>query len=141
VELEGAILSRLHQPDRLVARYPTLWLVKHEIVAILVSSKVEIGPTAIARSGYSSRARHWVHVVLGGYELRGAMETPGKFNFGAVMFEGDSIFLALYDAQLTAIFFPRVRAEAPAMLFNRRVVDAIGLMPRREIPPERTEED
>ncbi len=135
VELEGAILSRLHQPDRLVARYQTLWLVKREIAAILVTSKAEIGPTTFVRSGYTNRFRQWVHVVLGGYELRGSMEVTGKFNFGTVMFEGDALFLALYDANLTAILFPRVETEAQAMLFNRKQVDAMGLMPRGEIPP------
>lgn len=141
IEMEGSILSRLHQPNRLVARYSTLWVVKQEIAAILVSSKAEIGPTGVStRSGFMTRSHQWVHVVLGGYELRGIVETTGKFNFGAVMFEGDAIFLPLYDADLTAILFPKIEAEAPAILFNRRMVDAMGLMPRREIPTEPEEQ-
>lgn len=141
VEMEGAILSRLHQPNRLVARYPSLWLVKGEIVALLVSTKSEIGPTGVYGTGYLGRAPSWVHVILGGYELRGKIETPGKFDFASLMFEGDTIFLALYDAELTAVLFPKIEAETPAMMFNRRMVDAIGLMPRREIPDEGTEEE
>jgi hypothetical protein len=141
VELEGAILSRLHQPNRLVARYQKLWLVKHEIVALLVSSKNEVGPTGVYGTGYLGRTPSWVHVVIGGYELRGKIETPGKFDFGSLMFEGDSIFIALYDATLTAILFPKIEAETPAMVFNRRMVDAIGLMPRREIPTEEMQEE
>lgn len=141
VELEGAILSRLHQPNRLVARYPQLWLVKREIVALLVSTKSEIGPTGVYGTGYLGRTPSWVHIVLGGYELRGKIGTPGKFDFGSLMFEGDTIFIALYDAELTAVLFPKIEAETPAMMFNRRMVDAIGLMPRREIPDEGTEEE
>jgi len=140
VEMEGAILSRLHQPNRLVARYPSLWLVKHEIVALLVSTKSEIGPTGVYGTGYLGRAPSWVHVILGGYELRGKIETPGKFDFGSLMFEGDTIFIALYDAELTAVLFPKIEAETPALMFNRRMVDAIGLMPRREIPEEGVKE-
>jgi hypothetical protein len=136
VEIESAKLSRLHQPNRLVARYQSLGLVKPAIVAILVSSKSEIGPTGITGSFYRGREPQWVHVVLGGYELRGSMETSGKFNFSTVMFEGDSIFLPLYNAELTAILFPRIQVESPAMLFNRKMVDVMGLMPRREIPEE-----
>jgi hypothetical protein len=139
VEMDGAKLSRLHQPNRLVARYQSLWLVKQEIVAILVSGRGEIGATAVGGTGYyREREPQWVHVVLGGYELRGMMETPGKFNFGEVMFSGESIFLPLFNAELTAILFPKIQAEAPAMLFNRKMVDALGLMPRREIPEEPT---
>jgi hypothetical protein len=136
VEIEGAILSRLQQPERLIARFQTLWVVKREISGILVSNKAEIGPTAIARSGYRSRAQNWVHVVLDDYELRGILETSGKFNMSSVMFEGDAIFLALFKARLTATRFPNVEAESVAMLFNRKMVDAIGLIPRREIPAE-----
>ena len=141
VEMEGAILSRLHQPNRLVARYSSLWLVKREIVALLVSAKSEIGPTGVYGTGYLGRAPSWVHVILGGYELRGKIETPGKFDFGSLMFEGDIIFIALYDAELTAVFFPKIEAETPALMFNRRMVDAIGLMPRREIPDEGAKEE
>jgi hypothetical protein len=138
VEMESAKLSRLHQPNRLIARYQSLGLVKHAIVAILVSSRGEIGPTGITGSLYRGRAPQWVHVVLGGYELRGSIETSGKFNFSNIMFEGESIFLPLYSAELTAILFPKIQAEAPALLFNRKMVDAMGQMPRREIPEEPT---
>lgn len=141
VEMEGAILSRLHQPNRLVARYSNLWVVKREIIALLVSTKAEIGPTGVStRTGYLNRVHQWVHVVLGGYELRGIVETVGKFNFGSVMFEGDAIFLPLYESNLTAVLFPKIEAEGPAMLFNRKMVDAIGLMPRREIPTKPEEQ-
>lgn len=138
VEIDGAKLSRLHQPNRLIARYQSLWLVKQEIVAVLVSSKGEIGPTSFGGVGYRGREPQWLHVVLGGYEFRGMMETAGKFNFGEVMFGGESIFLPLFNAELTAILFPKIQVEAPALLFNRKMVDAMGLMPRREIPEEPT---
>jgi hypothetical protein len=134
VEIEGAHLMRLHQPGRMVARHPTLWLVKSEIVTILLSKRPELGPTTYVRGGYTTTVPHWVRIVMGGYELRGIVETPGKFSFGALMFEGDSIFIPLYNAELGAILFPTVRGEAPAMIFNRNMVDAIGLLSRDEIP-------
>jgi len=136
LEIDSAKLSRLHQPNRLVARYQSLGIVKAAIVAILVSSKSEIGPTGVTGSFYKGREPQWVHVVIGGYELRGSIETAGKFSFSSVMFEGELIFLPLYSAEITAILFPNIEAEAPALLFNRKMVDAIGLMPRREIPEE-----
>jgi hypothetical protein len=134
VEIKGAHLMRLHQPGRLVARHPTLWLVKGEIVVILLSSRAEIGPISYARGGYSSAVPHWVRIIMGGYELQGSVETPGKFNFGSLMFEGDSIFFPIYQAILSAILFPNVRGEAPAMLINRHMVDAVALLSKDEIP-------
>jgi hypothetical protein len=135
VEVESAHLSRLHQPGKLAGRFSVLWLVKSEIVAVLLSSRVELGPSGMTRGGYSTAVPHNVHIALGGYELRGMVETAGKFNFGAMMFEGDRIFVPLYSAEITAILFPNVRAESAAMLFNRNMVDTMALLPREEAPP------
>ena len=132
--LEGAHLNRLHQPTRMVARYPTLWVVKNTIVTVLLSNRGEIGPSGVARGGYTTTMPHWVHLVLGGYELRGQVETPGTFNFGSFMIEGDRIFIPLYNTELIAILFPDIRASSPAMLFNREMVDAIALLPREAVP-------
>ena len=132
VEVEGAHLNRLHQPAKLVARYPEFWLVKNEIVALLVSSRLELGPASVTRRGYMTIVQHAVHIMLGGYEMRGLLEMPGKFVFGSVMFEGDQIFTPLYNAELIAILFPNVRADSPAALFNREMVDAMAVLPRDE---------
>jgi len=134
LEVDGAHINRLHQPGKMVARYQTLWLVKNEIVTVLLSSRVELGPTGLARGGYTTMVAHWIHMVMGGYELRGQVETPGKFNYASFMIEGDRNFIPLYNTELVAILFPTVRASAPAMLFNREEVDAIGLLPKEAIP-------
>jgi hypothetical protein len=136
IEMEGAHLNRLHQPGRLVARYSTVWVAKHQVVAILLSNRTEMGPTGMARGGYLTSAPHWMHILLGGYELRGMIETPGKFDFGGLMFQGGQIFVPIYIAKLTAILFPSVEAESPAMLFNRSMVDGMALLPRDEIPEQ-----
>ncbi|MGD2057995.1 MAG: hypothetical protein PVF85_09995 [Anaerolineales bacterium] len=140
VEIEGAHLMRLHQPGRLVARYPILWLVKSEIVAGLLSNRSELGPTGYARGGYTTSVPHWIRVVMGGYELKGIVETPGKFNFGALMFETDRFFMPIYNATLTAILFPNVKGASEAMIFNRSMVDALALLPKDEIPSTSPEE-
>ena len=136
IEIEGAHLNRLHQPSRLVARYPSVWIAKHQVVAILLSNRAEMGPTGMARGGYSTSAPHWVHVLLGGYELRGMIETPGKFDFAGLMFQSDRIFVPIYIAKLFAILFPDVEAESQAMLFNRTMVDGMALLPKDEIPEQ-----
>jgi hypothetical protein len=127
VEMAGAHINRLHQPGRLIARYSKLWLVKREIQVVLLSSRAELGATGTIRRGYSHPAQHQVQVMLEGYELHGTLETVGKFDFGMVMFEGDHVFAALYDADLSAILFSDVRAHTPAMLFNRGMVDSMAL--------------
>ena len=134
VEVEGAHLSRLHQPGRMVSRYPVMYLVKDEIIAVLTSSRTELGITGVARGGYTTTVPHWVHIILGGYELRGQVETRGQFNFGAFMFEGERTFAPLFNGEIRAILFRDINATSPAMLFSRNVVDAIALLPKEEIP-------
>jgi len=134
IEVEGAHLMRLHQPGKLVGRHSSLWLVKSEISAILLSNRGEIGPSVTTRGGYSTTVPNWVRILMGGYELRGVVETHGKFNFGGLMVDGDHIFTPFYNGELRAILFPNVRASAPAMLINRKQVDAMALLPREEIP-------
>ena len=134
LELEGAHLFRLHQPAKMVSRYQSFWLVKSEIVAILLSNRTELGPTGFSRGGYSTNVPHWVRIVMGAYELVGIIETPGKFNFSALMFEGDRYFMPIYNSRLSAILFPSVTGESAAMVFNRRMVDAMALLTRDEIP-------
>jgi len=134
IEVEGAHLMRLHQPGKLVARYPSFWLVKSEIVAVLLSSRSEVGATGFTRGGYSTNVPNWVRIIMGGYEFIGIIETPGKFNFGSLMFDGDRLFIPIYSAKLSAILFPNVKAESPAMIVNRSMVDALAILPKDEIP-------
>jgi hypothetical protein len=130
IEIDGAHLTRLHQPGRLVARYPRVWVAKDKIVAVLLSSRSEIGPVSIARGGYSTLITHHVHILSSGYELKGAMETPGKIDFAAILAEREAGFSPLLSAQIEAVLFSDIKAEAPALLFNHTLVSAMTLLPR-----------
>jgi len=134
IEVEGAHLMRLHQPGKLVGRHNALWLVKSEISAILLSNRGEIGPSVTTRGGYSTTVPNWVRILMGGYELRGVLESHGKFNFGAMLVEGDHLFMPMYTTELRAILFPAIHATSAAMLINRKQVDAVALLPKEEIP-------
>jgi hypothetical protein len=132
VEIGAAHLNRLNEPAKLVARYPSLFIVKQEIAAVLVSSKAEIGPTGPSRRGYTSASLQPIHIMLGGFELSGSVETRGRFDVGALLFEGAATFVPLYNAQLGLGLAHGVHAEAQALLFNRGMVDAVAALPREE---------
>jgi hypothetical protein len=131
IEVEEAAMSPLHQVGQQAESCPKIWLMKSDIVAVLVESRAELG-IAGTRAGYTKPFPHWVRMLAGGYELRGLINSGGRFDAGAVLYEGSSTFLALYNAKLLAILFPRARAEAPAMAFNRSSVRAISLLPKEE---------
>ncbi|MGA9531139.1 MAG: hypothetical protein WBR18_00310 [Anaerolineales bacterium] len=135
IEVEGAHLTRLQQPARLVARYPRLWMSKREISALLLSTRTEMGPVSMTRHGYSNVIQQWVHVMLAGYELRGAMESPGRLDISGVMTEDEFSFAPIYEAQLQSILFPSIEANSPAVLFNSGAVTAICPLPKDDIPP------
>lgn len=134
IEVEGAHLTRLHQPARLVARYPRLWMNKREILALLLSARNEMGPVSMTRHGYSNVMQHWVNVLLSGYELRGAMESPGRLEISALMTDDSATFAPMYEVELQAILFPSIHATSPAVLFNSGAVTAMCPLPKDEIP-------
>lgn len=130
IEIEEARITALHQTPDQAERAPRLWMVKAEIAAVAAGSRGDIGPISTVRGGYTKPFPHRVRVVVGGYELRGLVETPGKLDFGALVVEGDSLFMPIYDASLNAILFPRVKIEAPAFLLNRKMVVGLTLLPK-----------
>jgi hypothetical protein len=133
IEVDGAHLTHLQQPGRLVARYPRIWLSKDRIVAVLLSSRSEVGPVSIARGGYSTLLTHHVHILVEGFELKGAVETPGKVDFAAILAEKETGFSPLLSAHLEAVLFSDIKAEAPALLFNHTLVSAMTLLPKEEV--------
>jgi hypothetical protein len=133
IEIDGAHLTRLHQPGRLVARYPRIYVSKDKIVAVLLSTRSEIGPVSIARGGYSTLITQYVHILLEGYEIKGGVETVGKVDFAANQAEKETGFSPLLSAHLEAVLFSDIKAEAPALLFNHTLVSAMTLVPKDEV--------
>ena len=130
LEVEEAEISLLYQIGQAHETCPRLWLVKDEIVAVMVRSLGELGPASAVRSGYTKPFPHMVRVMVGGYEVRGLVHGGGRFDFRAMMFEGESRFLPLFDAHLVALLFPKVASDAPALMFNRSMVTAVSQLGR-----------
>lgn len=130
LEVEEAEVSLLYQIGQAHEGCSRLWVVKDEIVAVLVHSLGELGAASAVRSGYTKPFPHLVRVMVGGYEMRGLVHGGGRFDFRAMMFEGENRFLPLFDAHLTALLFPKVVSDAPALLFNRSMVTAVSQISR-----------
>jgi hypothetical protein len=134
IELEECALNLLHQINQPPEPCGKLWLVKKEVMALLVEGRGELGPSGSVRAGYTKPFPHWVRVIVGNYELRGQIYGGGRFDFGALMFEGENAFIPLYEVQLAALLFPRVQAQASAVVFNRSMVHAMSMLPRQDSP-------
>ena len=126
-EVLEAKLARIHMPTKLTGEYNVIELVKHNVFAVCLTRREDVGPQAIARGGYQKMFNYVVHITSQVYEVTGTLEWAGKFDFATVMVEGSRDFVPLYNVTLTAILIPQFRIESPAILFNRRYVDTLGL--------------
>lgn len=128
MEVMDAKLARIHMPTKLVGEYNIVDLVKHNVFAVCLTRREDVGPQALARGGYHQMTTYAIRVTSHVYELDGTLEWAGRFDFATVMVEGTRDFIPLYDAKLTAILIPQLRIESPAILFNRKQVDLLGLL-------------
>lgn len=127
MEILDARLARLHMPSKLVSHYEVIRLVKSQIFAVALSRREDLGPQAIARGGYARLTEYPVNITSSVYELDGILEWAGRLDFSTFMVEGSRDFLPVYSASLSAILIPALKAESPAILFNRRQVDLLAL--------------
>ena len=127
IEVLDGEISPLHMISKSKEAVGNIWLVKKEIVAVLVANRAGLGTSSAVRAGYTKPFPHFIRVLVGGFDIFGMIQAGGRFDFGAVMFEGSNAFVPLFDTTLVAILFPNARAEAPALAFNRELVEALYL--------------
>ena len=72
-------------------------------------------------------ARLTTHV----YEIEGKIEVAGRFDFAVMITDKTRNFIPVYEAVLTAILIPNLKAESPGILINREKVDTLALLGQR----------
>lgn len=132
VELYEARLARIHMPTKLVGHFEVVRVLKAQIYLVCATRREDLGPISLLRGGFISFKEHAVFLTSQVYQVQGMLETPGKFDYASIMFEGTRDFVPIYNAIVSAIFFPNLRMETPAALFNRRRVDFLALEAHRQ---------
>jgi hypothetical protein len=128
IEIENASMVRVHRPQEIVAQFTTYGMVKSRIIAVLCEKSADLGRISIARAGFQRLISYRIWASLHGFEMFGILESPGKFDFSAQMFQGNRQFTALFNATLIPVFFPQLVTRSPAILFNRQMVEGIGVI-------------
>jgi hypothetical protein len=128
IEVDKASLYRLHRPQEVVAQFDSWGMVKSRIIAVLCEKTSDLGRISIARAGFQRLISYRIWASLHGFEMFGIIESPGKFDFSAQMFQGNRQFTALFNATLIPVYFPQLVTRAPAVLFNRQMVEGIGVI-------------
>jgi hypothetical protein len=125
LEVFDASLARFQSPNAVINYSPMMWVVKKQVVAVCLNKREYMGPTTIARGGYTRVYEYPVQITTTVYELSGMVEWPGRFEFKALMSESGNPFIIVYDAVLISTLYPEQRIERPAMLFNRGFLDTL----------------
>jgi hypothetical protein len=128
IELENASLFRLHRPQEMVAQFPVWDVVKSRIVALLCEHRSDLGRITVARGGFQHAFAFRVWAAIHGFEIFGVIESPGKFDFSSQMFQGNRVYIPLFNATVIPVLFPQLVTRSPALLFNRQMVEGMGVL-------------
>jgi hypothetical protein len=131
LELHDARLARIHMPTKLVDHFEVVRLVKSQVFAICAARREDLGPFQIQRGGYSHVSTVPARLTSQVYEIEGKIEVAGRFDFAVIITDKTRNFIPVYEAVLTAILMPNLKAESPGILVNREKVDILALLNQR----------
>ena len=131
LELHDARMARIHMPTKLVDHFEVIRLVKSQVVAVCAARREDLGPFQIQRGGYSSVSAMPARITTPVYEIEGKIEVAGRFDFAVMIADQARNFMPVYEAVLTAILIPNLRAESPGVLVNREKVEMLALVGQR----------
>jgi hypothetical protein len=131
LEVHDARLARVHMPTKLVDHFEVVRLVKTQVFAICAARREDLGPSGIQRGGYSNITALPARLTTQVYEIEGKIEVAGRFDFASLIADKTRNFIPMYEATLTAILIPNIKAESPGVLINREKVDILALLNQR----------
>lgn len=131
LEIHDARMARIHMPTKLVDHFEVVRLVKSEVVAICAARREDLGPSGIQRGGYTNVTAMPSRLTTPVYEIDGKIEVAGRFDFALMITDKTRNFIPIYEAVLTAILIPNLKAESPGILLNREKVEILALLNQR----------
>jgi hypothetical protein len=125
IEVNDASIAPIHKPSSVMNYTPQLFMVRSEIAAVCLNKRDYMGTQGVLKSGYQRLFPYLVQINTRTYEVTGTLEWSGRFEFPALITEGTSNFIILYDAKLTAPLFPDLKIESPVILLNRNFLESL----------------
>jgi hypothetical protein len=131
LEIQDARLARIHMPTKLADHFEVVRLVKSQIFAICAARREDLGPSGVQRGGYTNVTTMPARLITQVYEIEGKIEMAGRFDFAVMITDKTRNFIPVYEANLSAILIPNLKAESPGVLINREKVDLLALLNQR----------
>ncbi len=134
MDVHDGRLARVQMPTKLVDHFDLVRMMKGHIVTVCMARREDLGPQAIVRGGYSSVSEYPIRITTQMFEIEGILETPGRFDFTALMTEGTRDFIPIYNATVAGTLIPNLRVESSGLLINRHMIDMVALINQRVKP-------
>jgi len=131
MEVHDGRMARVQLPTKLVDHFELVRMMKQHIFTVCMARREDLGPQALVRGGYSNVTEYPLRITTQMFEIEGTLETPGRFDFTALMTEGTREFIPIFNATLTGTLIPNLRVESSGLLINRRTIDLIALLNQR----------
>jgi hypothetical protein len=125
IEVNDASIAPIHKPASVVNYTAQLYMVRSEIAAVSLRKREYMGLQGVLRSGYQRLIPYPVQISTRTYNITATLEWSGRFVFSALITEGTSNFIMLYEASLTAPLYPELKIESPVMLLNRAFLETL----------------
>ena len=125
IEVDEASLAPIHKPSSVMNYAPQLYMVRSEIAAVSLRKREYMGLQGVMKGGFQRLIPYPVQISTRTYDITGTLEWSGRFEFSALITEGTSFFIIVYDAVLTAPLFPDIRLESPVMVINRSFLETL----------------
>jgi hypothetical protein len=125
IEVNEASIAPIHKPSNIVNYASQLYMVRSEIAAVCLRKRDYMGLQGVMKSGYQRLIPYPVQISTRTYDITGTLEWSGRFEFSALITEGTSYFIIVYDATLTAPHYTEIKIESPVMLINRSFLETL----------------
>jgi hypothetical protein len=125
LEINDASIAPIHKPSSVTNYAPQLYMVRSEIAVVSLRKREYMGLQGVLKSGYQRQIPYAVQISTRTYDIAATIEWSGRFEFSALITEGTSYFIIVYDATLSAPLYPEIRIESPVMLLNRDYVETL----------------
>jgi hypothetical protein len=125
VEVNEASIAPIQKPSNVMNYASQLYMVRSQIAAVFLRKREYMGLQGVMKGGFQHLVPYPVQISTRTYDITGILEWSGRFEFSALITEGTSYFIILYDAVLTAPLFPDLKLESPVMLLNRSFLETL----------------
>jgi hypothetical protein len=125
LEINDASISPIQKPSSVTNYATQLYLVRSQLVAVCLNKRDYMGLQGVMKGGFQRLLPYSVQISTPTYDISGTLEWSGRFEFSALLTEGTSNYLIIYDATLTAPLFPELKIESPVILMNRCFLETL----------------